>query len=55
MLFSSGDPADVHRVLRPQHLSAIAFEISPASFHAVSQMHGGARFTVIYSLRARRD
>jgi hypothetical protein len=55
MLFSSGDPADVHRVLRPQHLSAFAFEISPDSFHAVSQMHGGARYTVIYSLRARCD
>jgi 2OG-Fe(II) oxygenase superfamily len=55
MLFNSGDPADVHRVLRPQHLSALAFEISPDSFHAVSEMHGGERSTVIYSLRARRD
>lgn len=55
MLFNSGDPADIHRVLRPQHLSALAFEISPDSFHAVSEMHGGARYTVIYSLRARRD
>jgi hypothetical protein len=55
MLFDSGDPADVHRVLRPQHLTALAFEISRDSFHAVSEMHGGARYTVIYSLRARRD
>ncbi|WP_188284850.1 cyclophane-containing peptide 2OG-Fe(II) oxygenase YhhC [Streptomyces sp. CBMA29] len=55
MLFSSGDPADVHRVLRPEHLSALAFEISPDSFHAVSKMHGGARYTIIYSLRARCD
>lgn len=54
MLFNSGDPADVHRVLRPNHLSALAFEISPQSFHAVSEMHGGTRYTVIYSLRARR-
>ena len=54
MLFNSGDPADLHRVLRPQHLSALAFEISAGSFHAVSQMHHGARYTVIYSLRARR-
>ena len=55
MLFKSGDPADVHQVLRPEHLSALAFEISADSFHAVSEMHGGARYTVIYSLRARRD
>jgi 2OG-Fe(II) oxygenase superfamily len=53
MLFNSGDPADVHCVLRPQHLSALAFEISPDSFHAVSEMHGGARYTVIYSFRAQ--
>lgn len=55
MLFSSGNPADVHRVLSPQHLSALAFEISPHSFHAVSKMHGGARYTIIYSLRSRHD
>jgi hypothetical protein len=55
MLFNSGDPSDVHRVLRPTHLSALAFEISPDSFHAVSEMHGGVRYTIIYSLRARRD
>jgi len=55
MLFNSGDPTDVHRVLRPTHLSALAFEISADSFHAVSEMHGGERYTIIYSLRARRD
>ncbi len=54
MLFNSGDPADVHRVLRPLHLSALAFEISTDSFHAVSEMHGGERYTVIYSLRTPR-
>ncbi len=55
MLFNSGDPADVHRVLRPKHLSGLAFEISPDSFHAVSEMHGGARYTIIYSFRARPE
>ena len=54
MLFNSGDPSDVHQVLRPQHLTALAFAISPNSFHAVSEMHGGERYTVIYSLRAQR-
>jgi hypothetical protein len=52
MLFHSGNPADIHRIMRPVHLSGFAFEISPASFHAVSQVHGGARYSLIYSLCA---
>jgi hypothetical protein len=54
MLFNSDDAADIHRLLRPEHLSALAFEISPQSFHAVSQIHSGERYTIIYSLRAVR-
>ena len=53
MIFNSDDPADVHQILRPQHLSALAFEISADSYHAVSEMHGGERYTVIYSLKAQ--
>lgn len=53
MLFNSENPEDVHRLLRPVHLSAFAFEISPASNHAVSQVYGGERYTLIYSLRER--
>lgn len=52
MLFNSDDPSDISRIMRPVHLSGFAFEISPASFHAVSQIHGGARYSIIYSLRA---
>jgi len=52
MLFNSDDPADIDRAMRPVHLSGFAFEISPASFHAVSQVHGGVRYSLIYSLRA---
>ena len=52
MLFNSDDPADIHKLLRPVNLSGFAFEISAASHHAVSQVHGGARYTLIYSLRA---
>jgi hypothetical protein len=55
MLFNSDNPADVHRVMRPTHLSGFAFEISPASFHAVSQVHGGVRYSLIYSLSALPD
>lgn len=49
MLFNSSDAADVHRVLRPCNNTALAFEISSASNHAVSLLHGGTRFTLVYS------
>ena len=52
MIFNSDDPADLYQVFRPQHLSALAFEISSDSYHAVSEMHGGERYTIIYSLEA---
>jgi len=52
MIFNSDDPSDIARVMRPVHVSGFAFEISPASFHAVSEMHGGVRYSLIYSLRA---
>ncbi|MES2902795.1 MAG: cyclophane-containing peptide 2OG-Fe(II) oxygenase YhhC [Pseudomonadota bacterium] len=52
MLFNSDDPADVHRILRPVSGSAIGFAISEASHHAVSRLHGGVRFTLVYSFHA---
>jgi Rps23 Pro-64 3,4-dihydroxylase Tpa1-like proline 4-hydroxylase len=52
MLFNSDDASDVHRVLRPVSGSAIGFAISPASYHAVSRLHGGVRFTLVYSFYA---
>lgn len=55
MLFNSQDPSDVHRILRPISGSAIGFAIGPASHHAVSRLHGGARFTLVYSFHAPTD
>jgi hypothetical protein len=55
MLFGSDDAADVRKVLRPLHLGGFAFEISKNSFHAVSAIHSGARYSLIYSLRAVRS
>jgi len=55
MLFNSDDASDVHRILRPVSGSAIGFEISPRSHHAVSRLHGGNRFTLVYSFHAARD
>lgn len=52
MLFNSDDAADVHRILRPISGSAIGFEISERSHHAVSRLSGGLRFTLVYSFRA---
>lgn len=52
MLFNSDDAADVHRILRPVSRTGLGFAIGPASHHAVSRMHGGERFTLVYSFHA---
>lgn len=55
MLFNSFNAEDVHRILRPVSGSAIGFEIGPASHHAVSRVHGGERYTLVYSFHAEPD
>jgi hypothetical protein len=55
MLFNSNDATDIHKLLHPLSLSGFAFEISTDSHHAVSQVYGGERFSLIYSLRALAD
>lgn len=50
LLFNSSDPADIHKVFRPIHNSAIGFVVSPTSNHAVSLIHNGERFTLVFSL-----
>lgn len=52
MFFNSPDPADVHQIFRPTHNSAVGFAISPDSNHAVSTIHSGERFTLVYSFYA---
>lgn len=52
VLFNSDDARDVHRVLRPISGSAVGFAIGPSSYHAVSKVHGGTRYTLVYSFRA---
>jgi hypothetical protein len=54
MLFGSASPEDVRRILRPVHRSAMAFPISPQSFHAVSTIQHGHRYTLVYSFTAER-
>jgi Rps23 Pro-64 3,4-dihydroxylase Tpa1-like proline 4-hydroxylase len=52
MLFSGPAPENVSRIILPKHRSALAFEISPRSFHAVSEVKHGERYTIVYSFRA---
>jgi Rps23 Pro-64 3,4-dihydroxylase Tpa1-like proline 4-hydroxylase len=49
MFFNSSEPSDIHRVIRPNHNSCAAFEISSASNHAVTTIHGGERYTLVFS------
>ena len=51
MTFASERPEDVADAFVPLHGSAFAFEISPQSFHAVSTIRGGERFTLVYTFR----
>lgn len=51
MLFSGDGPEHLADVLLPEHGSAFAFEISPSSFHAVSTVRAGRRFTIVYTFR----
>jgi Rps23 Pro-64 3,4-dihydroxylase Tpa1-like proline 4-hydroxylase len=52
MLFGSASREDVRRILRPVDGSAMAFPISPQSFHAVSTVRHGHRYTLVYSFKA---
>ncbi len=53
MLFNSFDAADVHSIHRPVSANGIGFAIGPQSHHAVSRMHGGERFTIVFSFYAQ--
>jgi Rps23 Pro-64 3,4-dihydroxylase Tpa1-like proline 4-hydroxylase len=49
MLFSSHSPEDVVAVYEPTHRSGFGFRISDRSFHAVSMIQDGDRFTLVYT------
>jgi Rps23 Pro-64 3,4-dihydroxylase Tpa1-like proline 4-hydroxylase len=53
IFFNSADPADIHKIFQPVHNSAVGFAISATSYHAVSKLHGGERFTLVYSFYER--
>ena len=49
MFFGGPDPETVSEVVEPINGSVQGFAISPRSYHAVSTVHGGERFTLVYS------
>jgi hypothetical protein len=48
-LFNSKNPLDIHAVVRPTHNTGFGFAMSDRSYHAVSDVRHGIRYTVIYS------
>jgi Rps23 Pro-64 3,4-dihydroxylase Tpa1-like proline 4-hydroxylase len=51
MLFADDTPESVRSVVMPNHASGFAFEISPISYHAVSSIKDGERYTLVYTFR----
>lgn len=49
MLFSGRNPESLANAFLPLNNSAFAFEISPKSFHAVSTINFGERYTIVFS------
>lgn len=51
MLFAGEAPESLRHVVMPTHASGFAFEISPVSYHAVSSIKAGERYTLVYTFR----
>ena len=49
MFFAGPEPETVSKVVEPRNGTVQAFAISPRSYHAVSTVHAGERFTIVYS------
>ena len=52
MLFRGPEPESVANIVLPRNGSGFAFEISPRSYHAVSRIVEGERYTLVYSFKA---
>jgi hypothetical protein len=55
MLFRGPEVETLDEIIFPTSRSAFGFEISTASYHAVSQVHHGDRYTVVFSFYADRS
>lgn len=49
LLFNSKNPFDIHAVVGPGHNTGMGFAMSARSYHAVSDVRHGVRYTVIFS------
>lgn len=49
MFFHSQDPGDIACAFRNIHNTAVGFELSTRSYHAVSDLRSGVRYTLVYS------
>lgn len=49
MLFNSADAKDIKKIIKPLNNTAIGFEISKISNHAVSQIYNFSRYTIVYT------
>jgi Rps23 Pro-64 3,4-dihydroxylase Tpa1-like proline 4-hydroxylase len=54
MLFHGPEVETLDDIIPPTSRSAFGFEISNASYHAVSQVHQGDRYTLVFSFYAHR-
>lgn len=50
VIFDSSDPTDIHKIIRPIHNTGLGFAISERSYHAVTPLSYGERYTLIFSL-----
>jgi hypothetical protein len=55
MLFGGPEVEMIEDVIPPASRSAFGFEISTVSYHAVSQVHQGDRYTLVFSFYADRS
>ncbi len=49
LTFNSDNETNIQDIFLPEHRSMFAFEISPNSYHAVSQVYSSNRYTLIYN------
>ncbi len=52
VIFANAAPESVHRIIMPLHNSAVGFEISNNSHHAISTVCGSARYSLVFSFRS---
>ena len=52
VFFGSDDAADIRSVIKPVNNTAVGFEVSDFSNHAVSRINRGKRYSLVYSFEA---